>query len=301
MSAPLYISLIFSPYHVGIRDHGPGAGPTFLRSRGLVEALRETHVTVRELEIEPVDDFEGDIGRSFELFRRTSKLVAQERDRGSFPIVLSGNCSASVGVAAGLSAGTEVDLGCVWFDAHDDFNTPETVMSGYFDSMPIAMLMGQCWKGLLATVPGHRTLSMEKLVHVGMRDVTAAERMRVNEAGFDVIWGRTDERVDFTEQLGQILGRKRLGATMVHLDLDCLDASLGKVNKFSAPVGLLEEDLKGCLQKTVALTEPVSLTVASFDPSFDGADRIADTAIRVVKAFVAALVSKGLVASRSSR
>ena len=291
------VSLVYSPYHVGLRDEGPGAGPGFLRSHGLAQSLRDMGVTVNELEIEPVDDFEGEIGRGFEILRRTSALVTQERDRGSFPIVLSGNCSATVGVAAGLSASRglqRADLGCVWFDAHDDYNTPDTVMSGYFDSMGVAMLTGECWKGLLSTVPGHRPLNIEKIVHVGMRDVTPLERQRVVESGMEVVWGSTEERVAFADRLCESLMVKNLGLTptMIHIDLDCLDTSIGRANKFAAPGGLLGDDLLGCLRRMVSVVEPVSLTVASLDPSYDGAERFAELGIDAVRMLVKILVNE---------
>lgn len=305
------ITLISSPYHVGLRNVGPGAGPTYLLSRGLAVSLKTLGIPLHELEIEAPnpDQFEGEIGRSFEVLRRTAELVVQARRDASFPIILAGNCTSAVGVAAGLRAGSSETEGisCVWFDAHDDFNTPDTVMSGYFDSMAIAMLAGQCWRGLLATVAGHQPMDLARLVHVGMRDVTEVERTRVLEAGFDVVWGNqavaglaAEAKVDFVGGLGRTLERKKLGPTMVHLDLDCLDGSLGKVNKFASPGGLFEEDLYGCLEKTVTLAEPLALTVASFDPSCDeeGAETIAKVAIGAVSNFVASLVSAGMLSQR---
>ncbi|KAK4466792.1 arginase [Cladorrhinum samala] len=320
MTTPHSITLIWSPYHVGLRDVGPGAGPNFLRSKGMLASIAELGLPVREIEVpgfEP-NDFQGDIGRSFEVLRRTARLVAQEREAGSFPVVVAGNCTSTVGVAAGLYASGTVDsaqAGCVWFDAHDDFNTPDTVLSGYFDSMPISMLAGQCWRGLLATIPGFRPLSLDHVAHVGMRDVNEMERARVLEAGFDVVWGKgaptpppqkgSDSRVhhgdsdgvDFPGQLRGILEKKRLGPTMVHLDLDCLDVSLGKVNSFSCAGGLMERDLVACLETAASLTQPVSLTLASWDPSCDpeGAQNIAEIAIRAVKAFLSAMMSRGVL------
>ncbi|KAK3325074.1 hypothetical protein B0H66DRAFT_110008 [Apodospora peruviana] len=303
------VTIIYSPFHVGLRGVGPGAGPSFLRqwpypSRphpgGLPATLTTLGVTVREIELDVSDDFDGDIGRSFALLRQTSKIVTQELDNGSFPIILAGNCTASVGVAAGICAAAAFksdDIGCIWFDAHDDFNTPDTIMSGYFDSMPIAMLAGQCWKGLLATMPGYRPLDLGKLVHVGMRDVTDVERQRVVEAGFDVVWGSTEEKVDYVGELGRVLDRKQLGPAMIHIDLDCLGVSLGMVNKFSAPGGLLDGELTESLRSIVRLTKPASLTVASFDPTFEEAEEIADIAVEAIKTFVSELVSAGVLSA----
>lgn len=301
--APLRsVSLIYSPYHVGVYNVGPGKGPNFLRSHGLAQAIKDLGVTVHELDIGPVDEFEGEIGKSFEILRRTSKMVTQEHNRGSFPIIIAGNCVASVGVAAGISAYQEFEeeLSCLWFDAHDDFNTPDTVVSGYFDSMGISMLVGDCWKELLATIPGHEPLDLKRVVHVGMRDVTDLERKRVIDHGLDTVWGGHKRLGTFGQELGEKLKhiifecRDRAAElpVMVHLDLDCLDASLGQANKFAAPGGLLEQDLLDCLGSIAKNAEfwPTSLTVASFDPSYDGAENIARIAIRAVKDFVEVLV-----------
>lgn len=301
------ITIISSPYHVGFYNRGVGAGPDFIRSLGVVQALKDLGIPVKEIEIEPVDEFEGEIGRSFELFRRTSALVSEAHNSNSFPIVLSGNCSAAVGVAAGYNRSlrareTREKLGCIWFDAHDDYNTPDTVVSGYFDSQPIAMLAGECWKGILGSVQGHEVMDIrEKLVHVGLRDVNEVERQRVLNARFDVVWGdENGGRMEFAGRLRRFLEKKDLGPTMLHFDVDALDISLGKANQFSVPGGLFEEDLISCYDAIVQLTRPVSLTVASFDPSGDRAENIGLITIRSIKKLVGSLINGGIIVSEDN-
>ncbi|KAM0255263.1 hypothetical protein ACHAQJ_005918 [Trichoderma viride] len=307
MSSRAYrsITVISSPYHVGIPGQAVARGPAFLKSRGIVNEIQKRKISVQEVEIPSVEgSFDGEIGRSFELFRRLSRSVREAHESHSFPLVLAGNCSASVGVASGLqSLKTQLDsnLSCVWFDAHDDFNTPDSLLSGYLDSMPIAMLGGLCWKTLLGTVPGYSPMDLRRLIHVGMRDVTDLERKRVEEAQLSVVWGSTDNKIDFQEGLVYYLSQKERGSspTLVHVDLDCLDSSIGKANKFAAPGGLLREDLVGCLERIASKTLPVAMTIASFDPGFEGAENIADVAIEATGAFVEALQTKGLL-SRDS-
>lgn len=295
------ITIITAPYHVGIPNTGVGNGPTSLLNAGLVNTLASQGLKVHTIELEPVDDFEGEIGRSFELLRRTSKTVTQVLDAGSFPIVLAGNCHTTVGVAAGI-AGSQANkdkkdsLGCVWFDAHDDFNTPDALASGYFDSMGVVMLANLCWQTLLSSIPHFQPMDLSsKLIHVGMRDVTALERSRVLEAGFSVIWGSETSEVDFAGQLSSALSERDPETAMVHLDLDSLDTSVGVANKFAAGGGLVEEDLEGCLEVVARGTRVVSLTVASFDPAFDEGGRIPGVAVKAVGEFVRRLRSKGVI------
>jgi arginase len=293
------ISLIFSPFHVGLRDQGIGAGPSFLQSRGLIAALESLGVRVRELEVCLVEeDFEGEIGRSFELLRQTSKLITQEHNAGAFPIVLAGNCCTSIGVASGLQASqafSDKELSFAWFDAHDDFNTPDSLVSGYFDSMAVAMLGGLCWKTLLNTIPGYRPWALQKLVHVGMRDVTDLERSRVIEADLDIIWGCTEMKVDFSEELRIKVEQKSMDNTVIHIDLDSLDNSIGAANKFACPGGLLHEDLDGCLRTLAAKTRPASLTIASLDPTSEGSEAVAKLAVSSITSFVQELIKAGII------
>lgn len=71
------VTIILCPYHVGLRDHRVGDGPNRIREMGLVEELQKLSIHVTIAEISPVDDFEGEIGRSFEILRRMSDAVAE--------------------------------------------------------------------------------------------------------------------------------------------------------------------------------------------------------------------------------
>ncbi|KAI1615400.1 hypothetical protein EDD36DRAFT_188233 [Exophiala viscosa] len=302
------VTVIFSPYHVGIHNHAVSAGPGRLRNSGLVSSLQKLGVKVHEVEIKRVYNSEGDIGRSFEVIRRIAWAVTAARDGGSFPIVIAGNCSATVGVLAGLTgckAFAERELGCIWFDSHDDFNIPDTVMSGYFDSMGVAIMAGQCWKALAGSVPGFRPLKLKRFVHVGMRDVNELERVRVSEAGYDVVWGDEERKVDFRGELEEAIGGNKEmkedgGLTMVHVDLDCLDGSVARVNKFGGTKGgLMGEDLVRCMDLLGSGAEgnvmPVSLTVASYDPQYDDGGKVAGIAVGAVEGFVRALMETGVL------
>lgn len=68
--------------------------------------------------------------------------VAATRAAGNLPVVIAGDCTASIGVLAGLQQ-ENADLTLVWYDAHGDFNTHETTPSGFIGGMPLAMLCGR--------------------------------------------------------------------------------------------------------------------------------------------------------------
>ena len=88
-------------------------------------------------------------------------------EEGRFPLVLAVNCFTSLGTVAGLGR----DVGVVWFDAHGDFNTPDTTTSGFLDGMGLAMLLGDGWRELRQTVEGLRPVPAEHALLVGARDI----------------------------------------------------------------------------------------------------------------------------------
>lgn len=284
------ITIIFSPYHVGIRNHRVGDGPNRIRAVGVFEELEKLGVTVHFLELPSVDDFEGEIGRSFELLRRTSKAVIDVCAKQSFPLVLSGNCMASAGVACGLGF---KDLGWIYFDAHDDMDTPSTNTNGYLDAMGLSILGGESFHRLANTIPGYAPHKYGKMIYCGLRDIEDSQKETVRKAGAEVIWGEPGEHVDFASKLTKALSEKDYSPALIHLDLDVLDKSIGKVNGYESPGGLQEDDLMKCMDLVPQKATPTSLTVCSFDPNIGDGDKVATIGVKAIVAFVKSLLKTG--------
>lgn len=200
---------------------------------------------------------------------------------------------ATVGVACGLGI---KDPGFIYFDAHDDMDTPSTNTNGYFDAMGLSMLAGKSWHTLTESIPGFSPTSYNKFLYCGLRDVSEGQRQTVLEAGPEVIWGGANEKVDFAAELQHHLEKKNYSHALVHLDLDVLDESVGKVNGFESAGGLQESDLLRCLALVPKKAEPVSLTVCSFNPNLGDGDKIARIAVGAVVAFVTSMIDSGAIA-----
>src|SRR5260370_12466821 len=63
-----------------------------------------------------------------------ARIVAADRKEGYLPVGLLANCSALMGMLGGLQrsgpTSRPLRVGLVFIDAHADFNTPETTLSG---------------------------------------------------------------------------------------------------------------------------------------------------------------------------
>ena len=74
-------------------------------------------------------------------------VVAPARRAGKAILMTGGNCHEATGVLGGLqdAHGAAARIGLVWFDAHGDFNTPTTTLSGSLGGMPVAVCAGLAW------------------------------------------------------------------------------------------------------------------------------------------------------------
>jgi arginase len=282
------LALIISPFHVGIHQHRVGKGPERILAK-LTPQLDAENIPYRITTLDKVDDFEGEIGRSFALLRRIAEETTRAVSNGEFPIVLAGNCHSTAGVIAGLTeAGLPLkDLDVFWTDAHPDAQIPDDNTSGYFDSMGSTMIAGLCWKAHMSTLKKHIPHSLDHITYIGVRDLGDSERARIVDAGAHCIWGGEDG-IDYTAKLlTRLESQSPEKQSVVHIDLDSLDPKVGYANDYPAPGGLMAHDLLGVLD-TLALRRPTSLTVASFDPDLENGARIVDLAVEGIVNFVKA-------------
>ncbi|KAH7110228.1 hypothetical protein B0J13DRAFT_293035 [Dactylonectria estremocensis] len=291
------IRLIIAPYHAGVYNHRVGGGPIHILSHGLVSRL-ERLIPVSFANIGPVEEFEGEIGRTFEHIRRISAAVSAAVAQNAFPIILSGNCSASAAAVSGLGIPPK-DLGVLWFDAHDDLDTPETDVSGYLDSMAASMMCGSSWSAMMKTVPGFKPLPLSQVAFIGVRRISESKRKWIKEQGLTTVWGDPSRHVDFTAELDPILERLEFRRSHVHLDVDVLDESLGRANEWPSPGGLYAQDLLNAMTLIPTRVTPTSLTVCSFDPRLEGADTIARLVVQSLERFVQGLVDRKAIVTVS--
>ncbi len=265
------ISLIAVPYELGRLRDGVGRGPEALLASGAEEALEASGARVDTDVVELTQRFSSEVRLSFELIRQVSERVAAARAAGAFPVVLSGSCCfAALGVVAGLG---ERAPGVVWFDAHGDFNTPDSTLDGYLDGMGLAVLVGDAWRGIFAAVPGGGPVAPTAVVSAGAHDFDAPEEVRMRES--DVIHV-TPRQLASGDALAAALTSLEPEPTglYLHLDLDVLDREAAHVNVYSASGGITPDQLSARVEEVLGtgLVRAVSLT--AYDPECDREGRV---------------------------
>ncbi len=258
------------PYVVGREAEGMGAGPLVLA--GPAAAALGTDDVRRIGLTEPRST---EVAACFDLNRQLAREVAAAREDGVLPVVLTGNCHSQQAVVAGAGV---ADLSLVWFDCHGDFNTPETTETGYFDGYGLAMVVGECWGTLCATVPGFVPLSADRVFLAGVRDVEAGEEERLDHSAIHRISAHDVGRLN--DELERA-GAQRIS---VHVDLDVLDPAYGRANEYAVAPGIAPEELVATVQLMGQRWEVVALTLSAYDPSYDPDGRVRDVAVALLGA-----------------
>lgn len=262
-----------------------GAGPGRLLDMGLAEHLgaggHQVHIGSVEIPASPI---QAEIATAFALSRALSGRVRDAVRAERLPLVLTGNCFAALGAVAGLDAAT----GVFWFDAHGDFNTPETTTGGFLDGMALAIVTGRCWRRLARNVAGFTPVPEEDVLLLGVRDLDPHEAALLEESDVRVL-GPGEVAGSLPELADEISSRVRQG--YLHLDLDVMDPRDGRANRFAAPDGIPLAPLEYVLSDLARRVPLGAVTLSAYDPEADQDDRAGRAALRLLRAVVDGVAS----------
>jgi len=261
------IELIQVPYDSGYLCVRTGCGPDYFLDNGLAKLLQDKGHYTNVHRTESKTLFNAEIKTAFELNRLLAEHIRTLSD-GCFPIVISGNCNSCVGALAGIN---ENDVGIIWFDAHGDFNTPDTTLSGFLDGMGLAMATGKCWRSLLYTIPGYKPVHERSVIHVGALDLDDEEKRLLKQAGIPLITKDLRDESAFISSFRNALIHltKQVKKIYIHIDMDVLETGQAKANHLAISGGLSIEAIVNCIKLIKENFKICGCGIASFDPAFD--------------------------------
>lgn len=182
------------------------------RLRQLAVPDHEWHVTDVTLPaLSDADAAERQLARMSAIHRPLAAHVARIAEEGERPVSVAGDCCAVIPVLAGLQR-AGVDPVVVWLDAHGDFNTHDTTLTGYVAGMALAMITGRGNQSLMQAA-GLRPLPDEDVMLADARDLDAPERELLDRSA-------VMRFVDVKTLVDHLPDRP----IYVHLDVDVIDA-----------------------------------------------------------------------------
>ena len=268
------VRVILVPYDSGHCRKRMGLGPERILDQGLKKLFAKMQIQFDTVEIGLDNSHPAEISTAFELARKVSEKVSECRAEGLFPLVLSGNCNASLGTVSGCGA---EKASIIWFDAHGEANTPETTVSGFLDGMPLSILLGRAWQTLARSVPRFAAIPGKRIVLFGASQLENAECKLLDEAGV--------RRVSTVPQLQTALSAlaEEADQIYVHLDLDVLNSEEAGWNQWAGPSGISVVTLLEAVGEIGNRGTVCALGVASYDPAADPSLKAMSAAVLAIQ------------------
>lgn len=196
---------------------------------------------------------------------------------GERPVSIAGDCCTAIGVLAGLQrAGLRPSL--IWFDAHGDFNTPETTPSGFLGGMPLAMIAGRGDLGLPAAV-GLEVLPENRIILSDGRDLDPPERAALAHSAI--------RHVEDPQDL--LRGALPEGPLYVHFDVDVVALDESPAQNYPARGGPSAALLDTIFHRLAESGRVAAVSVATWNPALDRDRRSERTSMKLVAALVGGL------------
>lgn len=292
-------------------------GPQAMAEGGLLPLLEKKGCNIQSIDtvaLTPAEQREyGDWNQDALESRHIGQLIAKNRRDEGFILGLLTNCTDLMGMLAGLQhlrpaeAPAAVDerslqregltglkplrVGLIYFDAHADFNTPETSLSGMLGGMDVAWASGLCLTRLRLKTGLDPALPTRYIVFGCLRDVDPLEQELLDRSNCEYlsvkdVRGLTDNIDIQMKRLSRLTD-----VIYVHVDMDVLDPSEVSGHPLTAPAGPLSSELAAAIERIFLYPKSAALGIASLpfgdrDPekiSLKAAYRLIEGAVSGIK------------------
>lgn len=198
------------------------------------------------------------------------KMIVEKMKADYFPILVGGDHSVAAASAL-ASAKVNDNIGIIWFDAHTDYNTFETTVTGNIHGLTLAAITGYKNQELRYFHDGN-IIQTSKAVVVGARSIDEWEKDNVKYSGITVF---TDQDIkekgleNVVEEAFRIASERTKGVH-VSFDLDLLDPEVAPGVSVPEFDGLSEEDAL-TINKLILkhMDKVVSYDLVEFNPLRD--------------------------------
>jgi arginase len=291
------IALLGVPIEIGASQAGTLMGPAALRTAGIGRILDQLGFAVEDhgdLAM-PVTSSDGPPPANAKFYDEVKSWIRILSERawhlarsGAVPIFMGGDHSLSMGSVNGVARYWQQEMGrplfVLWLDAHADYNTPETTVTGNMHGMSAAFLCGEPGLDrLLGSEPrasitpdqldlfGIRSIDPPEKKVVAARRIAVADMRAIDEHGVGVLIRKVIERV-----------RAQNGVLHVSFDVDFLDPAIAPGVGTTVPGGATYREAHLIMELLHDSGLVRSVDIVELNPFLDERGRTARVAVELI-------------------
>ncbi len=300
-NTPFALEIISVPMSFGGNVGGAELGPDAIKKAGLVSLLKKLGFKVKEDgDIKPktkkpqkVNPKARHLAEILKVDKKVAESVYNAIKSKMFPLLLGGDHSIAIGSIAGLSKSFDDLVGVIYFDAHGDFNTPETTPSGNVHGMPLALISGQ-YKAKALPLDMKKPVDPRNIVIIGARDIDPKEKILLKKAGVHVVGMNEIKTNGINKIIAEAIQIAAENGRKVHLsvDIDVLDPKFATGTGTPVPGGLDLSELKVAMSILGSSGCVGSFEMAEVNPLKDEDGTTAPVAVEVINSFFSKFINK---------
>ncbi len=294
---PPQIALLGVPIEIGASQRGTLMGPDALRTAGIGRVLEQLGFDVEDhgnLPVHAVSSADGpppvnakyydDIKGWIRALSERAFLLARS---GAIPIFMGGDHSLSMGSVNGVARYWQ-ELGrpvfVLWLDAHADYNTPATTVTGNMHGMSAAFLCGEPGLDGLLGDGARVSISPDQLDLFGIRSIDPLEKDLVRDRRIAVADMRAIDEFGVGVLIRRVIERvkARNGVLHVSFDVDFLDPAVAPGVGTTVPGGATYREAHLVMELLHDSGLVRSVDIVELNPFLDERGRTARVAVELL-------------------
>ena len=212
------------------------------------------------------------------------KIELKKLQENLFPITLGGDHSIAIASALADSKVNDGKVGLIWIDAHTDYNTFETTVTGNIHGLPCAAITG--WKcEELRTFFDGECINPRRTVIIGARSIDPWEEDNLRYSGV-TIYSTEDIKTKGIKTIideAFEIAMDRNKSVHVSYDLDVIDPDVAPGVSVPEVDGISEKEAMDILEEVLKHNDQISsMDVVEFNPLRDENRKTEQIALNII-------------------
>jgi arginase len=291
------IALLGIPIEIGASQAGTLMGPAALRTAGIGRILDrlgfcvEDHGDMASPGSAPAEAPTPAKARHYDEIKAWIRALSDRSfdlaRSGAVPIFLGGDHSLSMGSVNGVARHWQQQgrpLFVLWLDAHADYNTPDTTITGNMHGMSAAFLAGEPGlDGLLGDEP-RASVGANRIELFGVRSIDPLEKKLVSKRRVAIADMRAIDEFGVGVLIRQVIERVRAQSGVLHVsfDVDFLDPAVAPGVGTTVPGGATYREAHLIMELLHDSGLVRSVDIVELNPFLDERGRTARVAVELI-------------------
>lgn len=291
------VALLGVPVEIGASQAGTLMGPAALRTAGIARVLEQLGLDVDDhgdLSIDGGTSADGPRPANARYYDEVKSWVRSLSERawllarsGAIPIFMGGDHSLSMGSVNGVARCWQErgrPLFLLWLDAHADYNTPETTLTGNMHGMSAAFLCGEPGLDHLLGEQPRVPVGSDRLDLFGIRSIDPLERNLIRDRRIAIADMRAIDEFGVGVLIRRVIERVRASNGVLHVsfDVDFLDPAIAPGVGTTVPGGATYREAHLIMELLHDSGLVRSADIVELNPFLDERGRTARVAVELI-------------------